>query len=968
MLLSRLRLPLHARSALRTTRTRTFASTPTCLATLGLRAEDPARRWERRAAIAPKDVKTLLDDGHEVLVERSAKRVFRDQEYEEVGARLTDKLDPSTCDVVVGVKEPVLSSLSSSGSNSTSPRPTTHLAFFHCHKGQPYNFPLLRTLLSSPPSNRFIDYELLTDSPGGKRTTGFGKLAGYSGMADGLAQLGTKMLAQKGVASPFLGLTRPLQAATMEKMGAALLSAGEEVRRNGLGGAVGPLIITISGRGKVGDGARQACDELGVEWVQANELERLASDSDVPTSKIYACHLELGDYLVHQDGSAFDRKEYREHPERFTSVFHSKIAPYTTLFLNGGFWTPESPRLLTTAQLAELQQNPHNRLLSIVDVSCDFGGGLEFVKAATLLDDPIVQYDAATGELHRDASHPTSTQISSVEILPAALPLDASTSFSSSLLPYLRRLLNGSLPPAGTGAPNSLEGALERATLVKEGKLAEKHEWLYGLLEGEKVEKRQKAVLLGAGLVAGPALRTLAAKENLDIVVASNDLRAARDLSSGYSNVTAVELDAGDKEALTGLIRGADVVLSLLPAPMHVEVAKLCIQEKASLVTASYTSAQMAELDEQAKEAGVVLLNELGLDPGIDHITAMRLIEEARSTGGKIKSFVSFCGGLPSPEQSNAPLGYKFSWSPRGVLTAALNPATFRLNAREVSIPGPQLLKQHFPSVPILPGFAFEGVANRDSLKYLPEYGLDDGLETIMRGTLRYPGFARRVDAFKRIGLLGVDKLGEAVGSWDELVDACLREKGHEVDDEASRRTALLAVLDGDEGLVKDVLSTLDELALLPSSSAALNPSSSLPSLPASPQAPLDLLSLILAHQLRYNPGERDAVFLHHEVTTQTEAGEDELFTSTLVQYGTPEASAMATTVGVPIALGALLLLSPSSPLALAKRSGVVSPSSPEVWRPLLGELEKAGIKAVEGRKKGSRGMLEALEGAVAGW
>ncbi|GAA6037577.1 hypothetical protein JCM8097_006122 [Rhodosporidiobolus ruineniae] len=477
------------------------------------------------------------------------------------------------------------------------------------------------------------------------------------------------------------------------------------------------------------------------------------------------------------------------------------------------------------------------------------------------------------------------------------------------------------------------------------------------------LEKRQKVVLLGAGLVAGPALRTLAAQENLDIVVASNDLPAAEELCSGYLNATAVELDAGDKEALAGLIRGADVVLSLLPAFLHIEVAKLCIQEKASLVTASYTSPQMAKLHEQAKQAGVVLLNELGLDPGIDHITAMRLLEQARAAGGKIKSFVSFCGGLPSPELSSAPLGYKFSWSPRGVLTAALNPATFRLNSREVSISARDLLQRHFPSVPILPGFSFEGVANRDSVSYLPEYGLEDDLPTIMRGTLRYPGFSRQVDALKRIGLLATEKLKESIRGWTDLVDACLWEKGHEVVDNQSRRIALLEVLEGDEQLMDEVLSTLDQLALLPSTTFS-TPTASLPAVPSTPRAPIDLLSTILAHQLRYEPGERDAVMLHHEVTVESSTGETELFTSTLVQYGTFEISAMATTVGVPIALGALLLLSPCSSV---KSRGIVAPSSDEVWRPLLVELEKAGIKAVEGRRKG-RGMLDELEKAVEGW
>ncbi|GAA5862042.1 hypothetical protein JCM8547_001567 [Rhodosporidiobolus lusitaniae] len=884
------------------------------------------------------------------------------QRVQQAGATLRDKLD-GHFDVVCGVKEPLLSSLPPATSTSAATdKPTTNLAFFHVHKGQPYNFPLLRALLSSPSSHRFVDYELLTSSPDSKRTTGFGKLAGYSGMADGLAQLGTKLLAQKRAVTPFLTLTRPLVAGTVDKMRAALAEAGEAVREMGLPQGVAPIVIIIAGRGKVGKGARQACDELGVRWVKADELEKLASGSDSDTRTIYACHLELGDYLVHRDGRPFDREEYRKHPQDFASTFSNKIAPYTTLFLNGSFWSAPCPRLLTTAELAELQSNPRSRLVSIVDVSCDWNGGLEFVKSATALDDPIVQYDASADELHRDACHPSSTQLSSVEILPSAFPRDATTSFSSAVLPYIRRLLDGPLPPPGTSKPESLEAALERATLVSNGKLERKHEWLGGLLEEKLASgKRQKAVLLGAGLVAGPALRTLAAREDLDIVLASNDLPAVQALAGSFPNVEAVELDVDDKKALSSLVKSADVVLSLLPATLHVEVAKLAIEHGTSLVTASYASPEMAQLHDQAKEAGVVLLNELGLDPGIDHLTAMRLVEGTRKSG-KIESFVSFCGGLPAPELSSALLGYKFSWSPRGVLTAALNPASFRLSSRPISIPGPQLLSQYFPSVPILPGFNFEGVANRNSLPYLKEYGLEEDLPTILRGTLRYPGFARQVDAFKRIGLLGVEKMSERVEEWVGLVDACLREKGYEVADAASRRKALVEVLQ-DEKLVDEVLSTLETFGLAPSTSPFPSLSHTLPALPSTPQAPIDLLSILLAHQLRYEPGERDAVILHHEVTTRNEeTGEREMWTSTLVQYGTDEASAMAITVGVPIALGALLFLSGS-----ITQRGIVSPTSEEVWRPLLKELEERGIRAREGRKKG-RGMLEVLEKAVERW
>ncbi|GAA5975671.1 hypothetical protein JCM21900_002198 [Sporobolomyces salmonicolor] len=458
--------------------------------TLGLRAEDPARTWERRAPLTPSACARLVKEQHTVLVERSPKRVFSDGEYEQAGAQLIDTLEARRCDVVVGVKEPLRSNLPVAPS-------TTHVAFFHCHKGQAYNVPLLRRLLAS--RSRVIDYELLTDGdgPGAKRTTGFGRLAGFSGMADGLSGLGTKILAARGVATPFLTLPRPLQAGTVARMEEWLRDVGKGIERHGTAREAGPIVITLSGRGQVGEGARQALNQLPVKWIEAHELQGTVQDPATDLRQIYACHLELGDYLVSHDGQPFDRERYRKHPDAFVSVFHEKIAPFTTLFLNGGFFAPGCPRLLSTEQLAQLQRCAENHLLSIVDVSCDFGGGLEFVTKPTTLDSPNVQFDAATGSLHRDPSRPTSTQLSSIEILPSALPRDATEQFSTSVLPYIRALLEGASSTASSGP---LLAALERATLARRGKLEKKHEWLHGLLEGEVAEpQRKKAVVLGAG-------------------------------------------------------------------------------------------------------------------------------------------------------------------------------------------------------------------------------------------------------------------------------------------------------------------------------------------------------------------------------------------------------------------------------------------------------------------------------------
>ncbi|KAM0786112.1 hypothetical protein ACM66B_006922 [Microbotryomycetes sp. NB124-2] len=931
------------------------------LSRLVIRAEDARRAWERRAPLAPNHVAQLVNQQHQhkdtklqVLVEESDKRCFGVQAYREAGATIIESLETASStngiesDVVLGIKEIPISALKAQSSTSTSSTlPKKTYAFFsHTHKGQPYNLKLLQTMIES--GHRFVDWELLTDDKG-QRTTAFGWFAGFAGMFDGLSGLGTKLLARLGVATPLLELKRPHQVGQggVNEITESLRECGQrwmrDMREDGSGERIGPIVFGINGTGRVGNGAKAVLDHLGVTWVSKDELKSLVSDRNADATKLYACQLSLKDWIKPGDRSnSFDREEYRRHPERFESVFATEVAPYLTMVLNGGFWETGCPRLLTTKDLATLQQTvPANRFLSVVDIGCDWNGSLEFVTKATTVNDPFIQIDAATGETTRDPAAPRTTQVSAVEIYPSTLAVDSSKHFSTCVLPYVESLLKD---PTCSNVEDPIARSLKRAIVVENGRLTEKHQWLHGLLK-EADKPRRRVLLLGSGLVAGPAVRTLASRSDLDVVIASNDMEAAEALAVGHDNVRPAPLDASDHAALEDLIKGSQVVLSLLPAPMHPAVAKICIANGASLVTASYVSPEMKALHQEAEQAGVVLLNELGLDPGIDHASAMQLIEEAQTAGNKIESFVSFCGGLPAPEISDGPLGYKFSWSPRGVLSAALNDATFRLSSRQVTVPGAKLLKSHFNSVPILRGFSFEGVANRNSLGYLEEYGLPHDLPTILRGTLRYPGFARTVDVFKKIGLLELEPLSTPLQRWDELVDTCLARKGHDIRSSEDRAAvvASLAGLEADSADVTEVLSTLTQLGLCP---GARDESLRLPHVPTKEAAPLDLLSTVLGTSLAYKPGERDAVILHHELSTKTEDDRTELFTSTLVQYGDDKASAMATTVGVPIALGALLFLD-----GHISSRGLVSPSSPQVWRPLLEQLGQHGITLSEKRR-----------------
>lgn len=198
-----------------------------------------------------------------------------------------------------------------------------------------------------------------------------------------------------------------------------------------------------------------------------------------------------------------------------------------------------------------------------------------------------------------------------------------------------------------------------------------------------------------------------------------------------------------------------DVVVSLIPYTYHAAVIKAAIKGKTHVVTTSYVSPSMRELDQEAKDAGIVVFNEIGLDPGIDHLYAVKTIAEVHEKGGKIKEFLSYCGGLPSPPASHNPLGYKFSWSSRGVLLALLNNASYYANGQVTNVSGKDLMSHAKPYY-ISPAYAFVAYPNRDSTPFREWYGIPEA-ETVVRGTLRYQGFPEFIGALVKMGWLDAE-------------------------------------------------------------------------------------------------------------------------------------------------------------------------------------------------------------------
>jgi len=431
----------------------------------------------------------------------------------------------------------------------------------------------------------------------------------------------------------------------------------------------------------------------------------------------------------------------------------------------------------------------------------------------------------------------------------------------------------------------------------------------------------ERVLVLGAGLVARPLVRYLL-DQGYKVRVASRTLSKAEALIEGHPQGEAFTLDVTDTAALERLVEEADLVISLLPYVHHVTVAAICIKHKRDMVTTSYVSEAMRALDGEARDAGIIILNEIGLDPGIDHMEAMRIIDDVHEGGGKIASFYSYCGGLPAPEANTNPFGYKFSWSPRGVLLAMKNPARYLKDGKEISIPAEELFA-HYWTVNIEGLGEFEAYPNRDSVPYIEIYGIPE-TEAMYRGTLRNLGWCGTWKKLIELGLLDEEERDLQGLTWADLLRRLIGGGSGDL------KRELAAHL----GLAEDaeVLGKLEWLNLLSDEP-----------LPLDRGSVLDVIAAKLLEKLQYEEGERDMIVLQHEFVASY-PNRKEKITSTLIDFGIPGGdTAMARTVGLPAAIGTKLILQGEIEL-----KGVQVPVVPEVYKPVLTELAEQGIELKE--------------------
>jgi saccharopine dehydrogenase-like NADP-dependent oxidoreductase len=433
-------------------------------------------------------------------------------------------------------------------------------------------------------------------------------------------------------------------------------------------------------------------------------------------------------------------------------------------------------------------------------------------------------------------------------------------------------------------------------------------------------------LVLGAGLVSKPGVRYLLKQDNIFVTVASRTVSKAEDLIKGFDNCNAVQINVQDEERLSDLIQKNDIIVSLLPWVHHLKVAKLCLKHKKHLATTSYVSEEMKSLHEEAAGKNLLFLNEIGVDPGIDHMSAMKIIDEVYREGGKVLHFYSYCGGLPAPEDNDNPFGYKFSWSPRGVVLASRNSAKFLENGKTVEIEGKDLFLNY--RIEEISGLGkFEVYPNRNSLPYKDLYNLKDAL-TVMRGTYRNLGWCDTLKKMVDLGLINEEKQKGLKGITYRKMMADL--VGAKDDSNLEKKVAEKLNLDTNS----EIMKRFEWLGLF-----------------SDKKVPdfdnrLDILSELLQEKLVFKNKQKDMIILQHKFTVENADHSKDLITSTLIDFGEAlKESSMARTVSLPLAIGIRFMAEGKLNL-----TGVQIPVSKQIYELVLKELESLGIKMEEKR------------------
>ncbi len=420
---------------------------------------------ERRVPIIPDHVKTLVENGYEIHVQSSSKRVFTDDEYRKAGAIVNN--DISDADIIFGVKEIPMQDLMEG---------KTYMFFSHVIKGQPYNMPMLKRLMEL--RCNLIDYEKVTDEFG-KRVIFFGKYAGLAGMINTLWSAGQRYLA-RGIETPFMHLKQSVKYHSLAEAKKAVSRVGEEIMKNGLPEQLRPFVIGLTGYGNVSVGAQEILHLLPVKEIFPEDVTNLNHDiSDGKIIyKVVFQEKDMAERIGHD--AEFDLQHYYQYPAEYQSKF-GQYLPGLNILVHGSYWDARYPRVISKREMLDLFRNPNHKLSVVGDISCDPDGGIEFTHKGTEINDPVFVYDPET-MTHKMGFEGNGVLVMAVDILPSELPRDASKGFSDALRPFVKSIAECDF----NAEYNSLDlaPAVKRALILQNGKLTAPFEYISKHLQG----------------------------------------------------------------------------------------------------------------------------------------------------------------------------------------------------------------------------------------------------------------------------------------------------------------------------------------------------------------------------------------------------------------------------------------------------------------------------------------------------
>lgn len=437
----------------------------------------------------------------------------------------------------------------------------------------------------------------------------------------------------------------------------------------------------------------------------------------------------------------------------------------------------------------------------------------------------------------------------------------------------------------------------------------------------------KKILVLGAGRSSSSLINYLLqnSQENQwEIMVADADLGLAQQKIDNHPNGSALLFDVFDESLTDELIVQADLVISMLPAQMHIQVLKSCLRFSVSMFSASYVSGEIKALEQEIKVKEILVLKECGLDPGLDHMSAMQAIDIIKDKGGKLTSFRSFAGGLIAPQSDDNPWHYKFTWNPRNVVLAGLGTASYIINHQYKYIPYHQLFSRT-DKISIDNYGEFEAYANRDSLSYRKTYGLDN-IPTILRGTLRRPGFCKAWNLFVQLGLTddSFKFKGPEPLTYQNFIAAFLPPLSIQSVEEAF--CSYLNISKDSEEFKK-----LKWLGIFEEKPFEIKEAS-----------PVQLLQNILEEKWALQKDDKDMIVMQHQFEYQLGEENKKLISELVVIGEDTIKTAMAKTVGLPLGIAAKLFMQNKLNLI-----GLHIPVKKEIYEPILKELEKTGISFV---------------------